>query len=152
MRRLQLAIWPAAIGFGTCAELIGRPPLPLLDAATGFGLAVVGLLAWRAQPRYLVGPVAVGAGFAWFLGTLVGLFVYLHRAPLAQGILTYPEMRRRRAVREWIWLAAVYGYALSGTLASSDRVTIAFALAVPRPRSLGFDSAAGRDGQHAQQR
>jgi signal transduction histidine kinase len=130
VRRLQLASWPAAIGFGIGAELIGRPPLPLLDAATGFGLAVVGLLAWRAQPRHLLGPVAVGAGFAWFLGTLADQFVYLHRAPLAQLILTYPETRRRPAAREWVWLAAVYGYALTDTLAGNDRVTIAFALAV----------------------
>lgn len=130
MRRLQLAIWPAAIGFGVCAELIGQPPLPLLDAVTGFGLTVVGLLSWRARPRYLLGPLAVCAGFAWFLGTLGGLFIYLHRAPLAQGILTYPEARHRPALRGWVSLAAVYGYALSGTLAGNDRVTIAFALAV----------------------
>ena len=130
MRRLQLTIWPAAIGFGTCAELIGRPPLPLLDAAIGFGLVIGGLLAWRARPQYLLGPVAVLAGFAWFLGTLGGLFIYLHRAPLAQLVLTYPETRHRPATREWIWLAALYGYALTPQLAGNDRVTIVFGFAV----------------------
>ena len=93
MRRLHPALWPSAFAFGVIAELAGRPPLPALDAATGFSMLALGLLAQRRQPRYAVGWILYAAGVAWFIGTLAGWAVFLHRAPLAQLILTYPARR-----------------------------------------------------------
>ena len=62
MRAAGRAVWPAAVGLGIVAEAAGRPPLPALDAATGFSLVALGFLAWRRQPRYAVGWILAAAG------------------------------------------------------------------------------------------
>lgn len=129
MHRPRFALWPAGIGFGIVAELVGRPPLPVLDAATGFVLVALGLLAWRARPQYALGPILTGTGLVWFLGTIAGWAVYLHRAPLAQLILTHPAARLwPRARSERLAVAGAYAYALAYPVANNDAATIAFAL------------------------
>ena len=122
-------LWPAAFAFGLVAELAGRPPLPVLDAATGFSLLLLGLVAQRRQPRYSVGWILGGAGVAWFIGTLGGWAVFLHRAPLAQLILTYPARRlipRSRVERAGVGTA--YAYAIIYPVGNDDVATIAFAV------------------------
>lgn len=122
------ALWPAAFAFGVGAELAGGPPLPALDAASGFSLLAFGLLATRRQPRYAVGWILGAAGSAWFLGTVAGWAVFLHRAPLAQLILTYPATRLWPRPRiERLGVAIAYAYALAVSLADSDIATIIFA-------------------------
>lgn len=63
MGTFRRALWPAGLAFGIAAELIGRPPLPGLDAATGFTLIALGLLAWQTRPRFASGPLMAGTGF-----------------------------------------------------------------------------------------
>ena len=122
-------LWPAAFAFGLVAEFAGQPPLPVLDAATGFSLLSLGLLAQRRQPRYTVGWILGGAGFAWFIGTFGGWEVFLHRAPLAQLILTYPARRLVPGSRvERLAVAAAYVYAITYPVANDNVATIAFAV------------------------
>jgi signal transduction histidine kinase len=128
------ALWPAAFAFGLLAELAGRPPLPALDAAAGFSLLGLGLLAWRRQPRYAVGWILAAAGTAWFAGTIASWAALLHRAPIAQLIVTYPARRLWPASpTERLAVVAAYSYAIALSLSASDAATVVFAIAV-----LGF--------------
>jgi signal transduction histidine kinase len=127
----RYAPWPAAFAFGVAAELAGQPPLPALDATSGFCLLALGLLATYRQPRYAVGWILWAAGTAWFLGTIASWAVFLHRAPLAQLIVTYPATRAWPAARvERLGVGIAYAYALAVSLADSDIATISFALIV----------------------
>ena len=131
MRTLRRALWPAGLAFGIAAELIGRPPLPVLDAATGFALIALGLLAWQARPRFASGPLMALTGFVWFLGSIASWAVFLHRAPLAQLLLTYPAIRPWRCSRlEGFGIAGAYTYALVYPIAANNQATIAFAVAI----------------------
>ena len=129
MGRLRHALWPAGLAFGITAELIGRPSLPALDAATGFALIALGLLAWQMRPRFAVGAIMTATGFTWFLGTLAGWAVYLHRAPLGQLILTYPARRLWPTSRlERLGVLGAYAYTVAYPVAENDDATIVFAL------------------------
>jgi signal transduction histidine kinase len=131
MRARGYALWPTAFGIGVAAEVAGRPPLPALDAATGFSLLAMGLFASRRRSMYAVGWIFAAAGTAWFLGTIAGWAVFLHRGPLAQLALTYPARRLWPASRvERIAIAVAYLYAIAVSLADSDVATIVFALFV----------------------
>jgi signal transduction histidine kinase len=131
MRGLRQALWPAGLAFGIAAELIGRPPLPALDAVTGFTLIAVGLLAWQTRPRFAAGPLMALTGFAWFLGSIASWAVFLHRASLAQLIVTYPAIRPwPRSRLERFGIAAAYAYALVYPIAANNEATIAFAVAI----------------------
>ena len=79
MRALRLGLWPAAGAFGVAAELAGHPPLPAMDAITGFTLLAMGLLAWRRQPRYAIAWILAAASISWFAGTVASWAVFLHR-------------------------------------------------------------------------
>jgi hypothetical protein len=87
---LRYALWPTAFVLGIVAEWIGRPGLAGLDAVTGFALLGLGLAAWWLRPRWRVGLILEIAGIAWFIGSLWSPAVYLHRAPLAHLLLSYP--------------------------------------------------------------
>ena len=131
MRTFRLALWPAGLAFGIAAELIGRPPLPGLDAATGFTLIALGLVAWQTRPRFASGLIMAVAGFAWFLGSIAGWAVFLHRAPLAELLLTYPAKRLwPRSRVERLGIVGAYAYALVYPIAANEQATIAFAVAV----------------------
>jgi hypothetical protein len=120
MRTLRRALWPAGLALGIAAELIGRPPLPALDAATGFTLIALGLLAWQTRPRFASGPLMAATGFAWFLGSIASWAVFLHRAQLAQLILTYPAKRLWPYSRlERLGTAGAYAYALVYPIAAN---------------------------------
>src|SRR5436190_3119754 len=85
MRWLRVALWPAGLAFGVAAEWVGRPDLIALDAAAGFALVFLGLVAWSRRPGSRAGAIMSAAGFAWFLGTLWPPAVFWHRGPLAQA-------------------------------------------------------------------
>jgi len=132
MPKLRHALWPAGLAFGILAEWVGRPPLPALDAATGFTLIAVGLLARQKWPRFAVGAILAATGFAWFLGTIASWAVLLHRAPLAQLMLTYPATQLwPQSPLERLGIVAASAYALVYPVAANDEATIAFALALP---------------------
>ena len=129
MRWVRLAFWPAAFAFGIAAEAAVRPPPGALDAVTGFSLLGLGLIAASRRSWSRVGTILAAAGLAWFLGSIAGWAVYLHRGPLAQLLLTYPAPAHRRLRwPERAAVAAAYGYAVIYPLAHSDPVTLAFAL------------------------
>jgi signal transduction histidine kinase len=131
MRSRRDTLWPAAFAFGLVAELAGRPPLPVLDGATGFSLLLLGLVAQRRQPRYTVGWILASAGVSWFISTLGGWAVFVHRAPLAQLILTYPARRPIPGSRvERLGVAAAYAYAITYPVANDNVATIAFAVGI----------------------
>src|SRR5215475_4837107 len=109
MRRLRYALWPVGLAFGVAAEWVSRPQFMVLDAAAGFALLFLGLVAWSRRPASRAGAIMSAAGFAWFLGTLWAPAVFWHRGPLAQ-LLILPG---RQAV-----------------VAGSDYATIIFALAL----------------------
>ena len=50
MRWVRYALWPAGLAFGVAAEWVGRPVLIGLDAAAGFALLFLGLVAWSRRP------------------------------------------------------------------------------------------------------
>ena len=124
MRALRLGLWPAAGAFGVAAELGGHPPLPAMDAITGFTLLAMGLLARRRQPRYAIAWILAAASISWFAGTIASWAVFLHRGPLAQLILTYPATRTWPASRaERVAVIVAYVYALVAAAAQIDVVT-----------------------------
>ncbi len=128
-RPLSLVVWPAALLFGIAALLVGRPELVALDGLTGFVLVGLGLAAWSMRPRRASGLIMATAGFAWFLGALAPWAVYLHRAPLAHLILTYPTGSLASSSRLFrAAIVAAYAYAATYPIARNDYATIAFAL------------------------
>jgi signal transduction histidine kinase len=131
MRTLRRVLWPAGLVFGIAAELVGRPALPALDATTGFALIALGLLAWQTRPRFVSGLLMTVTGFAWFLGSIASWAVFLHRAPLAQLILTYPARRLwPQSTPERLGIVGACAYALVYPIAVNNEATIAFAVAV----------------------
>ena len=129
-RRMFLyMLWPAGLALGVVATWVGEPELLALDGVTGFALLGLGLIAWSRRPQSAAGPIMAAAGFAWFLGSLFGLAVYLHRGPLAHLLLSYPG--RRLVPSSSLERAAVvvaYAYACIYPIARNDYATIAFAL------------------------
>ena len=112
MRWLRFALWPAGLAFGVAAEWVGRPDLIALDAAAGFALVFLGLVAWSRRPGSRAGPIMSAAGFAWFLGTLWPPAVFLHRGPLAQLLISYPGGRLSSRLQR-VGAGAAYAYAAS---------------------------------------
>jgi signal transduction histidine kinase len=129
MRWLRFALWPAGLTFGVAAEWIGRPPLIALDAATGFALLFLGLVAWSRRPGSRAGAIMSAAGFAWFLGTLWVPAVFLHRGPLAQLLISYPGGRLSSRLQQ-VGAGVAYVYAAVDVVAGNDYATIVFALGV----------------------
>ena len=127
MRRLRYVLWPAGLAFGVAAEWSGRPQFIVLDAATGFALLFLGLVAWSRRPASGAGAIMAGAGFAWFLGTLWAPALFWHRGPLAQLLISYPGGRLSSRLQRAGTVVA-YGYAAAAPVAGSDYATIIFAL------------------------
>src|SRR5262252_9275183 len=127
MSRLRYALWPAGLAFGLAAEWIGRPQLIVFDAAAGFALVFLGLIAWSRRPGNRAGAIMAAAGFAWFLGTLWAPAVFWHRGPLAQLLISYPGGRLSSRLQR-VGTVVAYGYAAADVVAGSDYATIIFAL------------------------
>ena len=103
MARLRYALWPAGLILGVAAEWIGQPELTVLDAASGWALIFLGLVAWSRRSESGAGPIMAAAGFAWFLGTLWTPAVFLHRDHSRPPALV-PDRQARvapRAVGRW---------------------------------------------------
>jgi signal transduction histidine kinase len=127
MTRLRYALWPAGLAFGLAAEWIGRPQLIAFDAAAGFALLFLGLIAWSRRPGSRVGAIMSAAGFAWFLGTLWPPAVFWHRGPLAQLLISYPGGRLSSRLQQ-VGTGVAYGYAAVAVVAGNPYATVAFAL------------------------
>jgi len=127
MRRLRYALWPAGLAFGVAAEWVARPRFMVLDAATGFALLFLGLVAWSRRPDSRAGAIMAAAGFTWFLGTLWAPALFWHRGPLAQLLISYPGGRLSSRLQRAGTVVA-YGYAAAVAVAGSAYATIIFAL------------------------
>src|SRR5215467_6514611 len=127
MSRLRYALWPAGLAFGLAAEWIGRPQLIVFDAAAGFALLFLGLIAWSRRPGSRAGAIMSAAGFAWFLGTLWPPAVFWHRGPLAQLLISYPGGRLSSRLQQ-VGTGVAYGYAAVAVVAGNPYTTVAFAL------------------------
>jgi signal transduction histidine kinase len=127
MTRVRYALWPAGLAFGLAAEWIGRPQLIAFDAAAGFALLFLGLIAWSRRPDSRAGAIMSAAGFAWFLGTLWPPAVFWHRGPLAQLLISYPGGRLSSRLQQ-VGTGVAYGYAAVAVVAGNPYATVAFAL------------------------
>jgi signal transduction histidine kinase len=127
MARLRYALWPAGLVLGVAAEWIGQPELIVLDAAAGWALIFLGLVAWSRRSESGAGPIMAAAGFAWFLGTLWTPAVFLHRGPLAHLLLSYPTGRLASRLEQSA-VGTAYAYAVAYPVADNDYATIFFAL------------------------
>jgi signal transduction histidine kinase len=144
LRRARIALWPAGFAFGAAVEWIVRPELMALDAAVGFVLVGLGLVVWSRRSESLAGPIMVGTGFAWFLGTVAGWAVYLHRAPLAQLVLTYPSGRIPRSSRlQAVALVTAYAYAAAYPVAGNHYASIAFGIGLVALSAVRYASVGG---------
>jgi signal transduction histidine kinase len=142
MRRLQFVLWPAGLVFGVAAEWVGRPELRLLDAAAGFALLFLGLVAWVRRPESRVGAIMAGAGFAWFLGSLWEPAVFLHRAVVAQLLVSYPTGRLGSRVERGAVVAA-YVYACAYPIAGNDLASIVFAIGLVALSAYRYEAVSG---------
>jgi signal transduction histidine kinase len=129
VQRLRQVLWPAALVFGIVAEWVaydGDAGLTVADGVVGLGLVSAGLLVWGRRAQSGAGPIMTAAGFAWFLGTLGGWALYLHRGLLAHLILSYPSGHVRTRV-ERAAIVAAYAYAAVYPVADNDYATMVFA-------------------------
>jgi signal transduction histidine kinase len=127
MARLRHALWPAGLVLGVAAEWIGQPTLTVLDAAAGWALVFLGLVAWSRRSESRAGPIMAAAGFAWFLGSLWPPAVFLHRGPLVHLLLSYPSGRLASRLEQSA-VGTAYAYAVAYPVADNDYATIFFAL------------------------
>jgi hypothetical protein len=83
----------------------GDPGHWIPDLAVGWCLIGCGFIASARRPESRSGVLMSATGFTWFLGNFAGVGVsvvawvaahalYLHRGPLFQLLLTYPDGRR----------------------------------------------------------
>ena len=120
MRKLRIAVFPAAVALGLYAERAALARAPLAEGHSGADIALAvadfvvglvfvgcGVVAWMRRPESRVGLLLTLAGIAWFLGTFAGsgssgyaefgaLFLTLHRGPLVHALLSYPSGRLER--------------------------------------------------------
>jgi signal transduction histidine kinase len=127
VRRFGYLLWPLGLAFGLAAEWIGRPELLGVDAIAGFALLFLGVFSWSRRSETRVGPLMAAAGFAWFLGSMWAPAVFLHRAPIAQLLLSYPSGRLSSRL-ERVAVGAAYVYAAAYPIAESNYATLVFAL------------------------
>lgn len=158
-RLLRLGVLPAAVALGIFAEWasLRRGPfepatsssdvrLAAVDFVVGVVLVGCGVIAWDRRRESWIGVLLTAAGFSWFLGTFGdsgwpgfsgfgSLFVTLHRGPLANAVLAYPNGRvtswvERCAIASLYVLAAVEvaGNSPTGTLVTASLVLVVAAL------------------------
>jgi signal transduction histidine kinase len=140
VRRLELLLWAAALGFGLVAEWLGvgfeDTSKWLPDLVTGWTLLGAGLAARSRKPESRFGLLLGATSVAWFAGTLWPSLAALHRAPLAQAIFSFPSGR----LTTFLGRAGVGLVYVTWPWGESEAATIAFAvllLAVPLAQLRG---------------
>src|SRR5215218_5476408 len=146
MRALRLGLLPLGVGFGVAAEWAayeaGARALTAADFAVGCLLIACGVVAWERRPQSRVGVLMSGAGFSWFLGTLFGPALFLHRGPLVHLQLSYPTGRLRTGLTRAV-VAAAYVDAAIEPLARNDVLTLGLSAAVALTAAHSFLSTSG---------
>jgi signal transduction histidine kinase len=164
----------AAVALGLAAEWAALYREPLEAAATaadlrlavadlvaGWALIGAGLVAWWRRRQSRIGLLLAAAGFSWFLGTFAdssidalasfgGVFVTLHRGPLAHALLSYPRGRLDgRAERAAV--AFAYGTAVIVDVAQNAVITLVTAGLILTVAARRSARAAGPE-RHARMR
>jgi signal transduction histidine kinase len=148
-RDLGLTVAFAAVGavFGVGAEVVAGTPqglaLALLDLAVGILLLAFGATARLRRPESRTGLWLVVAGLTWFVGTLGGPFVYLHRGLLVLLILAYPSGRLARRSLVALFVAVAILDSAIFPLASYDPLTIALAVLLVAAALYSFRRSGG---------
>jgi signal transduction histidine kinase len=141
-----LAVAVAGLAVAIAAEaatyLPEEPALAAADATVGLAFLGLGLVAWQRRPSSRSGLLMVATGFAWFAGSLAGAALFLHRGPLVQLLVGYPQGRLRSRLEQLIVAAAYVDGAVS-LLARQDLATIALSLAVAVTALVGYLRAGG---------
>ena len=124
-RRILVLLAVGALAVGLVAELVAAPRIAstgFFDALAGWSLVACGLAGWARRPESRIGPLLVGAGFAWFLGNFEGVEPPLvgglcratndlYLAVLAHALLTFPTGRITTRLERWAvpigYLAAI---------------------------------------------
>jgi hypothetical protein len=129
--RRAAALVVAGCALGLAAELSTYlPESPDLAAGDlGVGLAFIGCgaIAWRRSSA--VGALMAATGIAWFLGSLVGGLVFLHRGPLVHLLLGYPRGRLESPLQRAV-VGAGYAGAIVYPIGASDAATLVLFAAV----------------------
>ena len=150
-RRVLLLLALAALALGLAAEWVAAPRIAstgFFDAIAGWSLVVCGLAGWSRRPESRIGPLLVGAGFAWFLGNFGGVDAPvvaalcratndLYLAILAHVLLTFPSGRITTRVERWAvpiaYLVAIVVSLRTGALTNVAAATLlALALLLDR--------------------
>jgi len=172
MRRAAPILWPAGAALGIAAEWTyfgwGDPRGWVPDLVTGWALIACGLLARSLRPDSRAGVLLAAASFTWFVPNfqttglsavdwLAAHALYLHRGPLVDLALTYPNGRPpgrlgriavsvgyAAAILTPVWRSEVATIVLAGLLAvtalSGYRQTLG---PERRGRRLGMQAAVG---------
>ncbi|HEX6653014.1 MAG TPA: ATP-binding protein [Thermoleophilaceae bacterium] len=131
MPRPAAAFVVAGCMLGVAAELSAylpeSPDLAAGDFSVGLAFLGSGAFAWRRSSA--VGALMVATGVAWFLGSLVGVLVFLHRGPLVHLLLGYPRGRLESRLQRVV-VGAGYVDAILYPVARSDIVTLVLLAAV----------------------
>jgi signal transduction histidine kinase len=133
-RALRLAVVPVGVAAGVAIELTFYDPelgpaLTVADLVVGCVLLGCGALAWERRPESRVGVLMTLAGATWFLGSVFGPLVYLHRGPLVHLHLSYPSGRVRSRLVAAV-IGAAYVDAAVEPIARNDVVTLALSGAI----------------------
>lgn len=115
-RTARLLLGAAAVALGIAAEWVyfgwDQPNDWLPDLAVGWTLIGCGLVAWSRRPESRSGLLLAATGFAWFAANFSDQALYLHRGPLVQLVLTFPDGRLRgrfgRAAVGLGWVVALF--------------------------------------------
>lgn len=149
VRKLALATVASGVVLGVAAEsstyLSGSADRAAGDLAVGLAFTVgAALVLRRSSP---VAALLAATGSTWFLGSLVGPLVFLHRGPLVHLLLSYPRGRLGSRFERAV-VAAAYAVALVCPLGRSVAVTgglasVVLAAAVSRhAHSVGLERRA----------
>jgi signal transduction histidine kinase len=114
----------------------------VLDAAAGFALVFLGVVAWSRRPDSRAGAIMAAAGFTWFLGTLWAPALFWHRGPLAQLLISYPGGRLSSRLQR-VGTVVAYGYAAAVAAAGNAYATIIFALGLVAVSAYRYATVTG---------
>jgi signal transduction histidine kinase len=138
MRALRLLLWPAGAALGLAAESRAFEWSELgdwlPDLATGWTLIACGLVGWSRRPESRSGALMSATGFAWFAGNFAAAGLYLHRGPLMQLVLCFPQGRARGRIGRAV-VALAYAASLLPAIWRSELGTFVLA-------ALGVSAAA----------
>ncbi|MDX6260609.1 MAG: hypothetical protein QOH84_2297 [Kribbellaceae bacterium] len=115
----------------------------LADSAVGLILFGCGLIAYRSRTGGRVGLIMVAAAACWFLGSLVGPFLFLHRGPLVHLHLSYPTGRLRRPIAK-ATVATAYVVSLLEAIFDTPWLTLGLAALVAVAAVDVFARTSGR--------